>query len=151
MSPLGTMPSYPQDASVLGPDRYVVASSTSGNASWLGQTADGGKTWTTLATLPIQSATLQTQFPTPEDGYMLAFVFKTPGQPGEYELLTTSDQGKTWTQHAFTTPVLFGGTPATIDFLDAKQGWLLNGSALWSTQDGGLTWTEVHALAELEP
>jgi len=148
VSQFGATPYYPQSASVLGPDRYVVASSVNGSAvSWLGQTTDGGETWTTLSTLRLWSGSLRMDFPTPEVGYVLAFVYHAPEQPGTYELLTTSDGGKTWTQHAFTSPLLLGASPPAIDFLNPRQGWLLNGSVLWSTDNGGLTWTEVHTPA----
>lgn len=142
---------YPQSATALAPNRYVVGASVNGSAlTWFGQTADGGKTWTTLSNLRLRSGSLLMDFPTPEVGYIMAFVYHAPNQAGTYELLTTSNGGKTWTQHAFTSPVGWG-TSLAFDFLNARRGWLLNGSVLWSTDNGGRMWTAVHTPVPTEP
>ena len=151
VSKFGASAYYPQSATALAPDRYVVGWSANGRAlTWLGQTTNGGETWTTLANLRLRSGSLLMDFPTPEVGYVMAFVYHVPNEAGTYELLTTSNGGKTWTKHAFTSPVGWGSALA-LDFLGARRGWLLNGSVLWSTDNAGRTWTAVRTPVPTEP
>ncbi len=152
VSQFGATTYYPQSATTLAPNRYVVGASVNGSAvTWLGQTTNGGETWTTLSKLRLRSGSLLMDFPTPDVGYVMAFVYHAPDQAGTYELLTTSNGGKTWTQHGFTLPVGWGATPPALDFLNPRQGWLLNGSVLWSTDNGGRTWTAVYTPVPTEP
>ena len=144
VSHFGASAFYPQSATAFAPNRYVVGWSANGRAlTRLGQTTNGGKTWTTLANLRLRSGSLLMDFPTAEIGYVMAFVYHAPNEAGTYELLTTSNGGKTWTQHAFTSSVGWGSSLA-LAFLGARRGWLLNGSVLWSTDNGGRTWAAVH-------
>jgi photosystem II stability/assembly factor-like uncharacterized protein len=151
VSKFGASAYSPQSATALAPNRYVVGWSADGRAlTWLGQTTNGGVTWTTLSNLRLRSGSLLMDFPTPDVGYVMAFVYHAPNQAGTYELLTTSNGGKTWTQHVFTSPVGWGSSLA-LDFLDARRGWLLNGSVLWSTHNAGRTWIAVHTPVPTEP
>ena len=151
VSKFGASAYYPQSATALAPNRYVVGSSANGRAlTWLGQTTNGGEKWTTLSNLRLRSGALLMDFPTPEVGYVMAFVYHAPNEAGTYELLTTSNGGKAWTQHAFTSSVGWS-TSLALDFLDARRGWLLNGSVLWSTDNSGRTWSAVHAPVPTEP
>lgn len=96
----------------------------------------------------------------------------TPGNPpAAYcpELAATTDAGRTW--HLAGAPAIsepatgWGDQPFQVRFADGRHGWIWttatgagpSGSQLWSTADGGLTWSEVpdpagplHTIADVE-
>jgi len=70
-----------------------------------------------------------------------------------FSIFRTQDGGNSWTQYPITgiTPVLFGASPAYIDFIDPQHGWValhlqsssnFNAGVLYQTTDGGATWVE---------
>jgi photosystem II stability/assembly factor-like uncharacterized protein len=81
-------------------------------------------------------------------------VLATSGYPAEVTTAFTTDQGKTWTKEPFTAASEdllkdFGGN-AAITFADASHGWIAlermgheSIGDLFSTVDGGQTWTEL--------
>lgn len=98
-------------------------------------TKDAGRHWTTVTQVPgtglgpISAST----------GWM----FDPNRFPGR--IFQTTDGGQTWTK--FILPARMG-TPTALDFLNARNGWMVTGGgmggfrapALWQTTDGGYTW-----------
>ncbi len=145
VSDLGTTQYFLESASILAPGTYIAASSGGNQAAVLVASKDSGKTWKRLATLPFQVGTLDVDFPTPQIGYLLAWAYNRPpaAQGGRFVLLATADGGRAWTVHDL--PGLSFAPAVTFYFLDAQRGWLLDGTTLWMTADGGAHWMEVHA------
>jgi hypothetical protein len=135
-------------------------------------TSDGGQTWTQLPSLPrlgVKSVWFTDSMhgwitgglggPTPPPDYF--------GGSGLTGLYATTDGGLTWTKQTLPDPIL--ATPNCIPlsfntgvkFVDSLHGWvagtsycnstiaphgvIAQGGLVWTTSDGGATWT-VHAL-----
>ncbi len=92
-----------------------------------------------------------TRFFNARQGYTLAFI----GQVGQLALYTTSDGGQHWNSTALKlpdqTPTYRAGLP---DFTSLTTGWTLLAyqsgtqvypTSLYTTVDGGQTWTRIHA------
>ncbi|WP_411676440.1 YCF48-related protein [Caproicibacter sp.] len=71
----------------------------------------------------------------------------TAGSSGDgvYELLTTSDAGKTWNPHPFKGVAQDAfdllRDPCPMQFTDGAHGWILAAHGLLATADGGRSWT----------
>lgn len=60
----------------------------------------------------------------------------------------TTDAGRTWSHHAIP---LSGPAALRIDavaFADRSDGWLVTGSSIWHTSDGGRTWRQQYGESE---
>jgi hypothetical protein len=70
-----------------------------------------------------------------------------PDAAGNYQLLTTQDGGSTWNSIA-----RVSWKSATLDFIDAQNGWAIARDALTSsllrTSDGGRTWRELPIVVQ---
>lgn len=119
-------------------------------------THDGGQTWTSspIVNVGTVGGAAATKFFTSQQGYVLAYV----GQVGQLALYTTNDGGKTWTSATQNLPDPVVGNLDRVgipDFTSLTTGWALLASAqgaqqvfptsLYTTVDGGQTWTQVHA------
>lgn len=114
------------------------------------QTEDGGATWSSVV-LPVPQALEgkvdYSSFAAPvfsgERG-MDGVVFARLGSAaGETQVVyTTRDGGRTWRDQAVSAQLAPGARvyPA---FADADHGWLLSGSDLYRTEDGGASWSRV--------
>jgi len=106
-------------------------------------TADGGHTWAEVplggpvrqyALLPDGMAWLSTGVPCPGDA-----------DPARV-LMYTADGGANWTEYRL------GPMPCdwralwlgSLQFADARHGWLRSGAALYHTEDGGQSWQQSH-------
>jgi hypothetical protein len=58
-------------------------------------------------------------------------------------LYRTTDNGRQW-RHSDIRLTIAAGSPASplLGFSDANHGWLVLGSTIWRTSDGGRTWTQ---------
>ncbi len=105
-------------------------------------TADGGQTWTFGHALGAAQIT----FLDADHGWLVPF--RSP-EDGPFEVDRTVDGGLTW-QKA-TMPEAWG-IPTGLTFFDATHGLLafegdgVKPGSLWSSSDGGATWTKVGAL-----
>lgn len=144
-------PALLSTAAILGPDRYVAARSAyAGGPGEVVASHDGGKTWDTLATLPSGFVSPDLDFVSSRIGFLVAYGYPKGGYGG-FVLLETMDGGRSWTLHELRgLPHTALTLSATIDFQGARHGWLLEGSTLWFTADGGAMWEEVHAVAASE-
>lgn len=119
---------------------------------------DGGKSWVQRANpCGQEAATSAFSFVDAASGWMLCGGQPGAGQQGKW-LFRTLDGGRTWTNLTSTPsegapPGQPGGLPAggyvaDLFFLDAAHGWFsLNRGGLWSTADGGSTWTQARGLS----
>jgi photosystem II stability/assembly factor-like uncharacterized protein len=113
--------------------RVWVSGSDSKNHEYIYETHDGGETWNCSQDSPWQSYG-EPYFSSPNDG----FLWDKNGA-----LLITHNAGLSWTPF---TPSVGDGTPY---FISNSIGWLLQGddfgnSGLYSTRDGGATWTLIY-------
>jgi photosystem II stability/assembly factor-like uncharacterized protein len=142
---------YVGTASFINPSTGWITGSNAGTGATFYVSHDGGVTWDpqSLASAAglFQANTESPRFWSSEGGWLLV---DAPG--GQTSLVyTTSDAGAEWSPGA-----LPGGAvqlPEAVDFIDAGDGWLLTftetsagvetSQTLWTTQDGGASWTAV--------
>jgi hypothetical protein len=106
-------------------------------------TSDSGRSWHRLALPPDTSKDVL--------GFQLIDPSHATLQLG-HGLQVTQDGGSTWREVALPD----GANPGTgVDFLDQTHGWYLSGSrtnglagasSMWSTADGGTTWTRLWSV-----
>ena len=120
---------YPQ-AIVAGRTIRVFA----GGTMWT--STDGCATW---ANTPTPVLVNSAAFPTATTGYIEYIDMST--QNATPQIYRTDDAGAHWTITAAWDPGVVGAG-ATITFTDADHGWLTDGSNLWSTANGAVTWTQ---------
>lgn len=111
----------------------------------LSGTTDGGSTWNRLHTWPASDWLMGLDFPTSSHGYVLIAVHPFSTRPTD-ELYVTNDGGRSFTLvSTLATPVqnLPGANGVQLQFTDAAHGWILSGSSLLHTSDGGRTWHQV--------
>jgi photosystem II stability/assembly factor-like uncharacterized protein len=107
----------------------------------IAHTTDGGATWTrsVLKGAAGGMLPLAMDFTDPQHGWLVGTMFAT----GAGAVLRTQDGGATWmpTAGAFKNEIF-----SSVDFIDRDHGWVA-GRDVWSTADGGMTWTrEVASL-----
>jgi hypothetical protein len=130
---------------------WVVSQDTFTSALTLWTTANDPSTWsrTTLPQVPIPAEAMGDARIVWIDA-MHAVIDVRGGMPNGFldGLLVTSDGGATWTTRAMRSATSgadgITGDPA---FLDPKTGWLAGGAPgtrLWTTRDGGDSWTLQH-------
>jgi photosystem II stability/assembly factor-like uncharacterized protein len=98
--------------------------------------------WRDLGQISTDAWPCGIDFISQNDGYLL--IQKLPFKPDSlFELLGTTDGGKTWTAHLFPTgfriSTQIDHTP--IQFIDSLHGWILSTKGLLRTQDGGRIWS----------
>lgn len=105
---------------------------------WLYRTSNGGESWTKIAsssakTLPIGGYASLMSFVNGRVGYL---------QFARGALLRTADGGKHWTlSRNLPFDTAAQSDPSALDFLNPDQGYLIMGSQIWRTLDGGASWT----------
>lgn len=135
---------------------------SSGNAQTILHTSDGGETWSkpknAAGAPPDFSDTddLPFRMPASAAGWTSRAMASLSGRrglilaenqdsPGEMELLTTVDGGKTWNAHSFPQgsdgALEFLQEQAPLRFADDANGWLLTAHGLLRTVDGGRSWS----------
>ena len=114
-------------------------------------TRDGGITWTAqpLTSLPASPAggtSFPAVFTSPESGTLLTENQSLTGV--STSLFATADGDSSWLLRSTSE-----GAPVADDFLDADHGWLVTagdgtagGTDLYTTDDGGMTWTRLGAF-----
>ncbi|MHB1980508.1 MAG: WD40/YVTN/BNR-like repeat-containing protein [Sulfobacillus sp.] len=100
-------------------------------------TANGGATWHPVTTWGAETL-YALAFSSPEDGKVLLGTYGGPGT-----LFSTTTGGRAWTRVGTISAGsanLFG-TSLRMQFMTANDGWILTGSGLLRTTDGGASWT----------
>ncbi len=113
----------------------------------LQETSDGGRRWTTVWSLNNTFLQLDSMdFVSQRVGYLE--LSAVSGQTLQAYILCTTDGGRTWVKGSFgaavsaliLAPTTGGGQPA-LDFLTPTSGYMLTGSGILRTTDGGYAWT----------
>ncbi len=121
----------------------------------LAKTEDGGATWTAITPASTPADAIRgVFFLDPTHGWVVSS--SQTGVPVSLVSLRTTDGGRTWAASTIAPPSddheLSTGAPASVQFVDAANGWVLerlvSGSSfsvgrLYRTADGGATWTEL--------
>ena len=104
------------------------------NDTRVAHTTDGGATWTTVR-VPSAAALLPIalDFVDSSRGWMVGQKISD----STMRVLRTEDGGTTWS--AAGAP--FEDAVSSVDFVDDEHGWVA-GAGVWSTDDGGDTWTQ---------
>jgi photosystem II stability/assembly factor-like uncharacterized protein len=107
-------------------------------------TSDGGASWAAHDIGIAGAHVADLSFVDANDGW--AAVWVQPRNVGPYRalILHTTDGGATWAK------VGFPWHPEAVDFVDASHGWVCGGNTVWSTADGGLTWSARNLAQNLE-
>jgi photosystem II stability/assembly factor-like uncharacterized protein len=133
-----------------GTSAWVLA--VSGGQLQLFETADGGKSWHAANAPPANSAeSVEMTFIDPSHGWILFSTGAAAGSEG-VELWSTSDGGQAWTldskgSGAATGSIPFSCEKTGVSFDSPNNGWLSGRCSggtpfLYTTQDGGKTWSE---------
>lgn len=72
------------------------------------------------------------------------YVLTRGSAENRYQLWMTSDGGRTWAARPFPKNMDFRTHHASMDFVNAKTGWIENEQGLLKTSDGGQTWTWIN-------
>ena len=127
--------------------REKIAKRPPGNNWALQETRDGGRRWTTVWSLDNTFLQLDSMdFVSQKVGYLE--LSSVSGQTLQAYLLRTADGGRTWVRESFgaapsalvLASTTEGGQPA-LDFLTPTSGYMLTGSGILRTADGGQAWT----------
>jgi photosystem II stability/assembly factor-like uncharacterized protein len=115
--------------------------------SQLVETTDGGYTWNPVSLgRPVQQFALLAQRPEGRAWVSIHYGSCKDNPNATHSLLATRDDGHTWTEYQLG-PIPCNRTSPGLDslqFADALHGWLVAGSALYYTADGGQSWTQLH-------
>lgn len=134
------------------------AAGHTGDAAFLLQSRDGGKTWADISPEPVRSGKTRSAL-NAEEQIFYRLLDATHGwaaiQPGDQggaypdeALYSTADGGHTWQRNSFRSSV---GSVAAVQFPDPRHGFILVESdpamgrsqkATYRTADGGETWQE---------
>ncbi|MHB1629843.1 MAG: WD40/YVTN/BNR-like repeat-containing protein [Bacilli bacterium] len=127
--------------------RKKAAKRPPGDNWMLQETRDGGRRWTTVWSLNNTFLQLDSMdFVSQKVGYLE--LSAVSGQTLQAYILRTTDGGRTWVRESFgaatsalvLAPTTGGGQPA-LDFLTPTSGYMLTGSGILRTTDGGYAWT----------
>lgn len=111
---------------------------------WLYKTTDGGSTWHSQSlSLPSntkgsQITTLPPRFFSSSDG-ILPLLFLASNGTRSADFYQTTDGGSTWKSTSTLTL-----TSVIRSFVNLNQGWVTDDTNLFTTQDGGHTWTQLN-------
>lgn len=125
----------------------VVTMATQSHGATIQGSSDGGKTWTTVATLPKSvEGSMPIDFVSSQVGYIAVRQVVQPGGSGTVNVthaavMKTIDGGKHWTLESLA-PIPGEGS-ASVSFVSPTRGWLRTGQTLWQTTDGGKRWTQL--------
>jgi photosystem II stability/assembly factor-like uncharacterized protein len=97
--------------------------------------------WTNISTGKITPAARQNGF-----GSCMAWCAGKLWYAWDYQLWMTNDYGATWTSKNGNLP---NSVIIDIDFFDANNGVLINSIGVYTTANGGTTWTQKHTLGSL--
>jgi len=98
-------------------------------------TNDGGASWSAHDVGIAAAHINDLSFIDANDGWAVAWVHSQNGGNDRDLILHTSDGGATWATQG---PHYLA---KAVDFLDASHGWVCGASTVWSTGNGGLTWS----------
>ena len=97
-------------------------------------TTDGGTRWNVAGKVKLDvKAIAATDYRT---AWIAGNAVGAAGDPGVSAVLRTTDGGKTWTRTSFGDALL-----ADVAFSDRRHGVLVALDRIWSTRDGGRTWS----------
>jgi photosystem II stability/assembly factor-like uncharacterized protein len=99
-------------------------------------TVDGGATWTAQDTGLIGAHFTDVCFVDTANGWAVGRLTAQNGQPERGVILHTADSGATWALEGPNVPY-----PEAVTFIDAQHGWVSAVRTVWSTSDGGESWT----------
>jgi photosystem II stability/assembly factor-like uncharacterized protein len=124
----------------------TVAAATYGPGETLGQLTVAHVITPSVATLAAAAAPLKlaaVQFATDTMGWVAGSRCPATG-PCQGVILRTLDGGAKWSA-----PVVMPAAISGLQFLDTQNGWAFGPAALFSTRDGGVTWSRVALPAGL--
>jgi photosystem II stability/assembly factor-like uncharacterized protein len=129
-----------------GPRAVHMFSTTTGWAAGARRTTDGGADWANVspASVKLRSSVYAEFFLDATHGWVVQTAGSSTSCADRVVVFSTADGGATWQQGAPVT-VAGSGIGASIDFIDASNGWLLIGSQLYRSSDGGRNWNQVAA------
>jgi photosystem II stability/assembly factor-like uncharacterized protein len=146
------MKSGPAGIKVVSKEKIIAAGQFTWNNTLAGvifTTNNGGKDWTVIL-LPVKNEdpsyayTITNASFTDSANYYLIAYRSLDGSWWNMAdfFLKTHDGGKTWSEDSMPANMSSGGSFADNCFIDSSSGWLIRGSSLWSTLNGGKTWQE---------
>jgi photosystem II stability/assembly factor-like uncharacterized protein len=98
------------------------------------KTEDGGRTWSSILSLPYAKAK-SIYFTNQDTGFVVGHM-TTHSWAGFIQ--KTTDGGKTWNSRAFTKI----SDLREVQFINAFTGWVIGNQGMLKTSDGGQTWLE---------
>lgn len=114
---------------------YVVAQTGTSSRDVLIKTTDGGNTWTKVDVHMYVQQFSGVYFLNNRVGYM-----STSDRHYGYGFLKTTDGGQTWQQVSD-----FYGA-GSLHFMDINKGFAIRNGDLYSTSDGGVSWTKIYEV-----
>jgi hypothetical protein len=139
-----TQPTDPGAGS--GPRAVQMFSRTTGWAAGARRTTDGGATWINVGppSLKLRSSASAEFFLDANHAWVVQTAGSSTACADRAVVFSTADGGATWQQGAVV-PLANPGVGVWVDFLDAADGWLIDGSQLYRSSDAGRTWNLVAA------
>ncbi|PKY11325.1 hypothetical protein B1757_04870 [Acidithiobacillus marinus] len=104
-----------------------------GNSTTVLKTIDGGAQWAVAGRVPARGIHVAS-WPTSQVGYVVTL---------KRDLLKTSNGGETWT--------ILKQPAESVSFVTAAKGWVLERSTVYSTRNGGKSWTSSQLIIPSVP
>jgi photosystem II stability/assembly factor-like uncharacterized protein len=139
-----TQPTDPGAGS--SPRAVQMFSRSTGWAAGARRSTDGGGTWAIVGppSLKLRSSAYAEFFLDANHAWVAQAAGSSTACADRVIVFSTADGGATWHQGA-AVPLANSGVGVSVDFLDASDGWLLVGSQLYRSADGGQSWNQVAA------
>ncbi|UJF35294.1 WD40/YVTN/BNR-like repeat-containing protein [Paenibacillus hexagrammi] len=102
------------------------------------QTSDGDR-WQLSGRLKSELNPIAIAFPSVDDGWIL--MQNSVSQT--WSLVRTSDEGLTWTEHAFPSTFAPMKHRLTLTAVQEDHSWILGSNGLWRSLNGGLNWNRL--------